>query len=119
MNARQLEFAKKASKARTASLGEVTLAMQMRALKIEYSEEYRFHPKRRWRFDFAITDRMIAIEVEGGHWSNGRHTRGKGFEDDCEKYSEAACLGWRLIRVTTSQVKNGMAIAWIRAAIAI
>jgi len=72
--------------------------------------EFRFHPERRWRFDYAWPDKMIALEIEGGTWTGGRHTRGKGYESDCEKYSEAAILGWKVIRATTGMVKDGRAL---------
>lgn len=75
--------------------------------------EYRFHPERRWRYDFAWPDKMIAVEVEGGTWGGGRHTRGAGYEKDCEKYNEAAILGWRVLRATGKQVNNGQAIQWL------
>lgn len=61
--------------------------------------EYKFHPSRRWRFDYVILSHKIAIEVEGGVWTNGRHTRGSGFVKDMEKYNEATRLGYKLIRV--------------------
>lgn len=66
--------------------------------------EHRFAPPRRWRFDFAWPDYMIALEVEGGAWIQGRHTRGSGFVKDLEKYREAACLGWRVLRCTPSEL---------------
>jgi len=69
--------------------------------------QYRFHPARKWPFDFAWLDQMIAVEVEGGAWIRGRHTRGKGFLNDCEKYNSAVMLGWRLIRVPTDWVDTG------------
>lgn len=72
--------------------------------------EHRFAPPRRWRFDFAWPDHMVAVEVEGGSWVSGRHTTGKGFEADCEKYAEAAILGWRVIRVTPRMIDDGRAI---------
>jgi hypothetical protein len=80
--------------------------------------EYRFHPVRMWRFDFAIISGglKIAIEVEGGVYSGGRHTRGKGFIEDCYKYNSATVLGWRLLRYTSEHLKNPFAvIAEIRA----
>ena len=79
--------------------------------------ELRFHAERRWRLDFAWPALQLALEVEGGTWSNGRHSRGKGFADDCEKYAELAISGWRLIRVTTHQVETGEALRWIERAI--
>lgn len=75
--------------------------------------EHRFHPTRRWRFDFANPELMLAIEVEGGTYSQGRHTRGKGFEADCEKYAEAMLLGWDVYRCTTGMVKSGKAFETI------
>jgi hypothetical protein len=59
--------------------------------------EFRFHPKRKWRFDYAWPSHRVALEVEGGIWTNGRHTRGAGARADLEKYSEAAILGWRIV----------------------
>lgn len=75
--------------------------------------ELRFHPTRRWRFDCAWPDRKLAVEVEGGVYMQGRHSRGTGMEADAEKYAEAAIHGWTVIRVTPRQVKNGQAIGWI------
>jgi very-short-patch-repair endonuclease len=62
--------------------------------------EFRFHPSRRWRFDRALPSARVAIELEGGIWSGGRHTRGTGFEGDCEKYNAAQLLGWTVFRLT-------------------
>lgn len=69
-------------------------------------EEHRFHPVRRWRFDYAWPNKKVALEVEGGTWSGGRHTRGSGFEGDCLKYSEAAIMGWKVIRCTTKMMRE-------------
>lgn len=69
--------------------------------------EYRFHPVRRWRFDYAWPDCLVALEVEGGAFTGGRHTRGAGYVKDLEKYSEAAALGWRVVRCTPKQLQTG------------
>jgi hypothetical protein len=79
--------------------------------------EHKFHPVRRWRFDLSWPDRKLACEIEGAVWVQGRHTRGSGFVKDIEKYSEAAILGWKLIRVTTQQVRNGQALNLIERAL--
>lgn len=71
--------------------------------------QYRFHPKRKWRLDFAWPDRKVAMEVDGGTWSGGRHTRGAGYEKDCEKLNEAALMGWTVLRVTADMVHDGRA----------
>ena len=72
--------------------------------------EYRFAPPRRWRFDFAWPDYRIALEVEGGIWTGGRHVRGKGYEKDCEKYNTAQLEGWKVYRVTPAMIRDGRAL---------
>lgn len=62
-----------------------------------------------WRFDFAWPELMVAMEVDGGTWSRGRHVRGKGFEGDCRKCNEAQLRGWCVLRVTTDMVASGEA----------
>jgi very-short-patch-repair endonuclease len=68
--------------------------------------QYCFHPARRWRFDFAWPDAMVAVEVEGGVWTGGRHTRGAGFQADCRKYNAAVLLGWRVLRYTATDLRE-------------
>jgi very-short-patch-repair endonuclease len=80
--------------------------------------EYLFHESRRWRFDFAWPEKKIAVEVEGGVFIRGRHTRGSGFEKDAEKYNAAALRGWRVLRYTRKGVMNGAAIREIERALA-
>jgi very-short-patch-repair endonuclease len=72
--------------------------------------EVLFNPYRKWRFDFAWPNQMVAAEIEGGTWSGGRHTSGKGFEGDCEKYNSATLLGWKVFRFTGKHVKSGEAV---------
>ena len=79
--------------------------------------EQRFHPTRRWRFDWMWRDLRIGLEREGSTWSGGRHTSGKGYAGDCVKYSEAAILGWLVIRFTADMERDGTALDLIRRAI--
>lgn len=71
--------------------------------------EFYFAKPRMWRFDYAWRDKYIAVEIEGGIWTQGRHTRGSGFVKDMEKYNEAGRLGWRVFRFTPKQLKVGEA----------
>ena len=100
-------------KQRVLSEGEQTLSLQLKVLKIEFESEFKFHPTRTWRADFHLKGKKILVEVEGGIWSNGRHTRGNGYLGDLEKYNEATMMGYQVIRFSTEQVKSGSAIEQI------
>ena len=78
------------------------------------TEQYAFARPRRWRFDLAWPARMVAVEIDGGTWSAGRHVRGAGYEADCIKLAEAACRGWTVIRVTGGMVLDGRALALVQ-----
>ena len=82
----------------------------------EPTTELVFHPKRRWRLDFAWPTHMIAVEIHGGIHSGGRHTRGRGFVEDRAKMNEAALLGWTVIESTPEHIKSGQLRAWLLAA---
>ena len=104
----------------TTSPAEHLLSVQLEQAGIPFEREYRFHPLRKWRFDFAIinaSDRQIAVEVEGGVYVAGRHTRGATFEADCVKYAQAAIRGWTVLRVTPNIVNDGRALQWIKEAL--
>lgn len=62
-----------------------------------------------WRMDYACLPIRLAVEIEGGAWVGGRHTRGKGFEDDLRKYGAAMRLGWTIYRCSHAMVRSGEA----------
>jgi very-short-patch-repair endonuclease len=76
----------------------------------EPEREFWFARPRRWRFDYAFVDRRLAVEVEGGAFTRGRHTRGAGFVADLVKYNAAAVAGWLVLRYTPEQVRQGTAV---------
>ena len=97
---------------------EALLLLHIRAAGIpEPAQQFRFHPVRRWRADFAWPDAMLLVEVDGATWSRGRHTRGAGFERDCEKVNAATLLGWRVLRFTRQQIESGYAVDTIEKAL--
>lgn len=86
-------------------------------LKVVCVKEYKFHPVRKWRFDYAIPEHKIALEVEGGVWTEGRHVRAQGFLGDMEKYNTATLMGWRVFRTTPDDLYKMATINMIRHAI--
>ncbi len=87
-------------------------------LKEECIKEFKFHPTRKWRFDYAIPVHKIAVEVEGGVWTGGRHTSPKGFLNDMEKYNTATLMGWRVFRTIPDELCTNATLQLLRKAIA-
>ncbi len=108
--------------------GDVDILMRkhLERMTRDFYSEIRFAPPRKWRFDWAVfsfvfdeksklrTPVRLAIEIEGGAWTRGRHTRAAGFIRDMEKYNKAACLGWSILRFTPDQIRRGEDIPVIR-----
>ena len=86
-------------------------------LNVECVKEFKFPPKLRWRFDYAIPEPRIALEVEGGVWTNGRHTRPQGFLGDIEKYNTATLMGWRVFRTTPDDLLRTATLNLLKQAI--
>lgn len=86
-------------------------------LHAECIKEHRFYQPRKWRFDYALPRYKIAVEVEGGVWTGGRHIRPQGFLGDIEKYNTAALLGWRVFRTTPDKLLTNSTLQLLKNAI--
>jgi len=108
----------------------------------EPDTEIQFCPGRKWRLDMGYVPEKLAIAIQGAVWgpqvhchkcgvlvrkrtergwvpvreAGGRHVRGDGFENDCEKYSRAALLGWRILFATPKAIRAGVVVEWVREA---
>lgn len=82
------------------------IELMIRARFPDIVPEYRFHPVRRWRFDWALPDSKIAFEFEGGAFIQGRHSRGLGMSNDAVKYNTAQLMGWLVFRFTSAHIKG-------------
>lgn len=72
----------------------------------EPEAEVLFATGRRFRFDRAWRAVKVAVELDGGVYTNGRHVRGAGFERDLEKMNLAVLYGWRVLRYSSRMVKD-------------
>lgn len=70
--------------------------------------EFKFHPTRKWRFDFAWPDKLLAVEFDGAIWTQGRHTRGAGYLEDMHKLNAAVLLGWSVLRFAPDEVSEAL-----------
>lgn len=99
---------------------EDTLEFHMQAIGLpEWKREYKFHPKRKFRFDFAFLPFKLGVEVQGGTHKGGRHTTGVGYARDCEKLNLACIQGWRVLYVTSDMVKDGRALDYVMQALGV
>lgn len=87
------------------------------ALGYPPEREYLFWPGRRFRWDYAWPDAKLALDVQGGVYAGGHHSRGRGYEDDNVKANEAALMGWRILRATPGQIESGQALRWVQRAL--
>lgn len=114
------ELARAEAKAKREAL-ELAMLQQIRALKLDagMAREYVFAPPRKWRFDFCWPGSRlkVALEVDGGVFSGGRHTNGAGFTADVEKMNAAALDGWCVLRATAAHIKSGKAAQWLEQAL--
>lgn len=76
--------------------------------------EVKFHPSRKFRIDVAVVSVKLAIEVNGGVWSSGRHTRGAGYLRDMEKLNLLTEMGWRTLQYSTQEAKDLSALPQIK-----
>lgn len=105
--------ARRAARKQPKSTYELLFGEQLRTMKLEYAREYLFHPDRNWRADFFIPSLLLLIEIEGVSPTGTRHQRIGGFRLDIEKYAEAVCMGYRLLRVLPEQVTTGKAVEYL------
>jgi very-short-patch-repair endonuclease len=100
------------------SEGEEALKLFLEAEGIAYEREWLFHPRRRWRFDFAFPSSKVAVEIDGAMWGvQGRHQRPDHLAEQHEKQNAATLLGWRVLRFTTAQAVSGEAFGVILGAL--
>lgn len=84
-----------------------------------FEREYRFAPPRRWRADLAFLEPIrLLVEVNGGGWIAGRHSREPGMSNDAQKQNTAQLLGWTVLVFTPSMIDSGEAVETIRKALA-
>lgn len=90
--------------------------------------EYQFAPPRKWRFDYAwvvnyegipqkIERVKLALEIQGGLFTGGRHSRGPALLKEHEKLNTAVILGWRVLFCVPKDLETGKAFEWVKKAL--
>ena len=78
-------------------------------LGLAYCTETKFHPLRKWRWDFSLVDSNIAIEICGQIWRKGGHSSGTGIQRDYDKANAGTMLGWRVLHFSSTDILRGRA----------
>lgn len=68
--------------------------------------EYRFHPTRRFRLDWAWPEARIGIEFDGVMLRTVGHNSLGGILRDAEKSNLAQAMGWRIFRANAKNVAD-------------
>ena len=90
---------------------EEAFAFQLSAIGLDgFVRESRAIPERRFRFDFAFVPERVLIEIQGGTWNRGAHSRGAGLARDYEKLNLSTSNVWRVLQFDTNMIKSGEAI---------
>ena len=92
---------------------EATFALALKSVGCEMVREYKFHPVRRWRLDFAHVETLTAVEIDGGEFSGGSHSRGVGMANDYEKRNCAIEMGFFVFQLTGGMCKKDP-LGWAR-----
>lgn len=96
----------------------------------EPKREHVFSKERKWAFDYAWPEQMIALESDGsthgtgkpchvcGQRKPGGHSSRSGIERDMKKINAAQVLGWIVLRCTPEELTDGYAQRMLEAAFA-
>jgi very-short-patch-repair endonuclease len=97
---------------------EAALDQQIQLLQLpQPKREVRLVPGRQFRWDRVWRVQRLAVEIQGGTWKQGAHSRGAGQARDAKKQALATLAGWRCLSVTADQIRSGEAVAWIEQAL--
>ncbi len=111
---RQLQFREQRERLALAMLKQ----LEYLNLASLFVREFKFHPQRKWRLDLYASAYQFGIELHGGIFSGGRHTRGSGFRDDREKMNAAVELGISVLEYWPQAIADGSAAAQVERIIA-
>ena len=101
---------------------EELLASQFKEMGWRPRRQFKFHPMRKFKADFAWVGKKILVEVDGGIYSRygakrcplcqqlprGGHIT--HFDKDRERDNLAQLAGWQVFRFTASMVKDRSAL---------
>ena len=92
---------------------ERSFAFALKSVGVEMEQQYKFHPTRRWRLDFADISSSVAVEIDGGEFANGAHNRGVRMANDYEKRNAAIEMGFVVFQLTGGMVRKDP-VGWAR-----
>lgn len=68
--------------------------------------ELQFNPLRRWRFDFAWPKSKVAVELAGGLFVFGGHTRPMARIAEMDKKNSATLLHWKVLEFSNKHLED-------------
>lgn len=72
--------------------------------------QYKFLPDRKFLWDFAWVEDLLAVEIQGGSFmAKSGHNTALGQARDCEKQRLAVAAGWRVLPYNSVDMKDVIA----------
>ena len=105
-------IAKEQARAKREAL-ELEFATQLRGIHLDVERQFSL-PGFRYRWDFCLRSWMLLLEIQGGTWIGGKHTRGQGYQDDCTKARLALLYGWKTAWLTAEDIHSGRGLGFIQ-----
>lgn len=91
---------------------EGRLAQQMKEAELVFEQQYRWHPNRKFRADYAFIEQRVLVELDGAV-----HRIKNRFKADIRKRQEAILQGWTMLPISTDQVRDGTAVEIVKRAL--
>ena len=89
------------------------LQLRVNGIQSLFTQQFQAVPDRKFRFDFACQSRRFLVEIQGGTYSGGAHSRPLGLARDYEKCNLAQRHGWKIYQFDKFAVEDGSAVNWV------
>ena len=83
----------------------------------EPEREYKALKDRQFPWDLAWPEHRLLVEIQGGIYQRGAHSRGAGIERDMEKLNLATLAGYRSLQFSRGMIEDGTAVEVISRAL--
>ena len=89
------------------------LQLLANGVRADWAQQVKAIPGRNFKFDFACEKLRILVELQGGNYQHGAHSRPMGLKRDYQKANLAQRHGWTIYQFDSDSVRDGEAIMFV------